>query len=115
MLEVDFRMFNEDRVLKLTLQGHADGEEDSGIVCAAASIQAYTVAQFIYASETHGELECEPFVSLKPGAVRIVCKAIDDDSYGELARVFLYALTAYRLLAINFPGKVTIISDDTGE
>jgi uncharacterized protein YsxB (DUF464 family) len=109
MINVKFRRHDATRYLSLTVEGHA-GQDDIGhdIVCASASILAYTVAQIVKTMEHHGDLNGKPVVDLKSGDATIVCRCKNDDIYAEAAHTFFVAQTGYLLLKNNYPQYVDL-------
>ena len=109
MINVTFRKHDATRYLRLTVKGHA-GQADMGhdVVCASASILAYTVAQIVKTMEHHGDLKGKPYVELGSGDATIVCRCKNDDIYAEAAHTFFVAQVGYQLLAYNYPQYVDI-------
>ena len=106
MLKVTFEQKNNNLILKL--EGHA-GQADIGqdIVCASASILAYTVAQFVKEAEARGDLKSQPEVKLEKGDAFISCEPADDILYG-MQDCYLFAELGYNILAHNYPQYVEL-------
>ena len=113
MIKVKFRTHDATRYLRLTVEGHA-GSDTKGhdLVCASASILAYTVAQVVQAMEHHGDLVEPPTLNLEDGDATIVCRAKDDYIFSEMMQDFFVIRTGYAVLAHNYPQYVQIITDD---
>lgn len=111
MIKVKFRTHDATRYLRLTVEGHA-GADTKGhdIVCASASILAYTVAQIVTTMEQHGDLADKPCIELNDGDATIILRCKDDDIYAEARHTFFVAKTGYDLLAHNFPQYVELKS-----
>ena len=111
MIKVIFRNSDDAKSLCLTVQGHA-GQADKGqdIVCASASILAYTLAHIVMTMERHGDLNGDPVVALESGDAVISCRCKNNDIYAEAAHAFFVAQTGYSLLARNFPQFVELIT-----
>ena len=109
MIKVKIRTHDSTRYLRLTIEGHA-GSADKGhdLVCASASILAYTVAQLVQAMEHHGDLVGKPCIELNEGDASIILRCKDDDIYAEARHTFFVAQTGYSLLAHNFPQYVEL-------
>ena len=109
MIKVKIRTHDATRYLRLTVEGHA-GSADKGhdLVCASASILAYTVAQLVQAMEHHGDLVGKPCIELNEGDASIILRCKDDDIYAEARHTFFVAQTGYSLLAHNFPQYVEL-------
>lgn len=104
MLITEVKRNDEAHTLSLTCKGHA-GEAGSAI-CGGASLVACTVGQIVAAAHHAGDLLYPPIIELHEGDTQIKC-VCTADSYGELARCFFFAHTAYMLLAFNHPDKVS--------
>ena len=112
MIKVKYTYDRDKRECSLLVKGHA-GQADIGkdLICASASILAYTIAQVIKALEHHGDLSEPPTIDLESGDATIVCRAKDDYLFTEMVQYFLVAKTGYELLAYNYPDYVQIITD----
>ena len=111
MINVKFVMDEEHHLIQMTMKGHAgQAEHGQDIVCASASILAYTVAQIVKAMEQHGDLEGEPTIDLNEGDATISCRCREADVFGELVHTFFVAHVGYLLLAHNYPEYVSLES-----
>jgi uncharacterized protein YsxB (DUF464 family) len=111
MIKVNIRTHDATRYLRLTVKGHA-GMDTTGhdLVCASASILAYTVAQVVMTMEHHGDLEDKPCLELKDGDATIIFRCKNDDIYAEARHTLFVVKTGYELLAHNFPRFVEVKS-----
>lgn len=89
------------------MDGHAQaGEYGHDLVCASASILAYTLAQNLNMAYAQGLLKYKPDLKLnKDGKAVIHCRT-KDDTYAEILHVFLVIQTGFQLLAHNYPNYV---------
>ena len=111
MIKVKFRTHDATRYLRLIVEGHAGSDvKGHDLVCASASILAYTVAQMVKTMEHHGDLEGKPCIELNDGDASIIFRCKNDDLYAEARHTFLVAETGYSLLAHNFPQYVEVKS-----
>lgn len=111
MITVKFAMVEEYHHIQMSLKGHAgQAEHGQDIVCASASILAYTVAQIVMAMEQHGDLEGKPLINLNEGDAMISCRCRDPDVFSELVHTFFVAHVGYLLLAHNYPEYVSLES-----
>ena len=112
MIKVKFAFDKDKRECSLLVNGHAGqavvGED---IVCASASILAYTIAQIIKGMEHHGDLSETPTIKLESGDATIVCRAKDDYLFSELMQDFFVIRTGYALLECNYPLYVEFTDD----
>ena len=111
MIDVKFMMEEERHFIQMTLKGHAgQAEHGHDLICASASILAYTVAQVVKAMEHHGDLNGEPIIDLREGNATIMCRCRYSEDFGELVHTFFVASVGYSLLAHNYPEYVSLES-----
>ena len=112
MLHVKIKYRKDTREASLLLSGHA-GQAEAGrdIVCASASILAYTAAQIVAAMESHGDLTSPPTVKLDSGNAEISCVSRNDDTYAELLYMLFVIGMGYKLLAKNYPQYIELTID----
>ena len=108
MIDVRFEMSGDQKTLCLTVNGHA-GQAEAGhdIVCAAASILAYTTAQAVRTMHDEDKLARRPRIRLGSGNAVIACKP-KAPCYAEALHTFSIAQVGYRLLAHNYPDYVRL-------
>lgn len=109
MVIAKFTMDGHRRMASLHVSGHA-GQNVPGhdVVCASASILAYTVAQNIKMARERGLLKYQPTLKLKSGNAIITCRAKDEESYAEILHTYLVIQAGYQLLAHNYPQYVAV-------
>lgn len=101
-----------DMVLVLRAKGHAEYDKiGKDIVCAGASIISMTLAEVMSAAYQSGWIGDTAVVKLDPAETEIACVCDDEEAFGELARAYLFAATAYRLLALHYPDNVEFKSE----
>lgn len=89
--------------LTLRLNGHAGyAEKGQDIVCAAASILVYTVAQMMVDLREQGRLIEEPLIRLDEGNAVIRVKP-NVWGQADANHTFLMAQTGFELLESNYP------------
>ena len=104
MLTVTFT--ESEKKLSLRLEGHAGyAEHGKDIVCASATILAYTLASII---DTFDD-DVEAFVNLSSGDTTIGCKCKNDIIYSKIADAFRYTKMGYALLEHNYPQYVKLM------
>ena len=109
MITAKFVVDVDNRFIKMTLKGHAgQAEKGHDIVCASASILAYTVAQMVMVMEHHGDLDGKPTINLNEGDATISCRCRNSEDFGELVHTFFVAQVGYSLLAHNYPQYVSL-------
>lgn len=110
MIHAEFFTNKESGSITLKLTGHAgQAEPGKDIVCSAASILAYTVAQALQFMYEEGNLKKKPHLKLDKGDAIIVAKP-KEETYAEALHTFFVAQVGYHLLAHNYPQYVTLLS-----
>ena len=106
MIQVRFE--KDGKNIILTVQGHS-GQAEIGqdIVCSAASILAYTVAQMVTEMGESGKMKKKPHIRLDSGDSAITCKPTKQ-YYGEALHTYTVAQTGYELLAHTYPDYVRV-------
>ena len=106
MIKVTFE--EKDNKFTLTLKGHA-GQAECGqdIVCASASILAYTVAQFVIEANCQGDLKDSPILQLASGDTVISCEPTEEIIH-EMRNMYRFAEIGYNLLVYNHPQYVEL-------
>ena len=107
MIKASFEK-EDGEFLSLFIEGHA-GQAEAGkdIVCSAASILAYTVAQTITQMHKQGWLNKKPHINLKEGKGLITCIP-KEEYFDECLMVFFVAEMGFNLLATNYPQYVAV-------
>lgn len=108
MMKVSFNREKERNLISLKIKGHA-GQDEYGkdIVCASASILAYTVAQYLHYIHEKGGLDKEPLIILEEGNALIVAKPTEEYE-GEVLNAFFVAEVGYSLLQQTYPQYVEL-------
>lgn len=108
MVKVSFNREKDSNKISMFVYGHA-GQSSMGndIVCSAASILAYTVAQTIRYIQSQGGLAEEPCIRLDEGDAVITCIPKEEFA-GEVLQTYFVAEVGYSLLAHNFPRFVDL-------
>lgn len=111
MITVNLAQDDEKKTLSLKLSGHA-GQADIGkdIVCASATILAYTVGQIVKFMEDNKELTRKPVIKLKKGDIEISCRCKTDEGYAKALHTYYVAQVGYTLLTHNYPQYVALNS-----
>ena len=110
MVTAEFFTNKESGSITLKLTGHAGmAKKGEDIVCAGASILAYTVAQALQFMYEQGEMQKKPHIKLTEGDTVIVAKP-KAETYAEALHTFFVAQVGYHLLAHNYPQYVKLSS-----
>lgn len=107
MIRAEFEK-DEQEYISLRVEGHAgQAEKGKDIVCAAASILAYTAGQSITQMHKQGWLKKKPHINLKEGKGLITCIP-KEEYFEECLMVFFVAEVGYTLLHNNYPQFVDV-------
>jgi uncharacterized protein YsxB (DUF464 family) len=112
MITASFSRANDNGTESITLRlkGHAGmANEGEDIICASATILAYTVAQSLQFLYEEGGLEEQPLIRLDKGDAEITVIP-KYTSYKEALHTFFVAQVGYHLLAHNYPQYVELHS-----
>lgn len=107
MIRAVFKEHNGSIIFQLT--GHAGtAEKGKDLVCASASILAYTIAQMALFMYTEGKLKKKPTVSLKEGNAVVTVKPKEGNDYAEALHSYFVVQVGLSLLANNYPHAVEV-------
>lgn len=108
MITAEFR--NDGKKITLRVKGHAEAaKEGEDIICASASMLAYTAAQTLQFLWAEGGLKRKPITEIEKGNARIVAIP-NKDTYAEALHTFFVVQVGFHLLAHNYPQYVEIVS-----
>jgi uncharacterized protein YsxB (DUF464 family) len=106
MIQVRFE--KDGKNIILTVQGHSErAEMGQDIVCSAASILAYTVAQMVTDMGESGKLKKKPHIRMESGDSAITCKPTKQ-YFNEALHIYTVAQSGYELLAHTYPEYVRL-------
>lgn len=98
---VYYRKYN-----RLTVEGHAkSGEPGHDLVCASASMLAYTLAANVANMADHGQVRA-PIMELNPGNAEVSCNPISRYR-STVTLVFDAVCTGFELLAHSYPENIS--------
>ena len=108
MIKATFAHEKEINAIVLKVEGHA-GQDTTGhdIICSAASILTYTIAQYLKFIDEQGGLQKRPRIVLNDGDALIVAKP-KSEFEGEVLNAFFVAEVGFSLLAQNYPQFVEL-------
>ena len=108
MIKAKFIHEKDIGVIALKVEGHA-GQDNKGkdIVCSAASILTYTIAQYLQYVQAQGGLQKEPHIELNDGDAIIMAKPTEEYE-GEVLNAFFVVEVGFSLLAQNYPQYVEL-------
>lgn len=106
---IEVRLDIGGRSASLTMRGHAGAAEKGyDIVCAAASILAYTAAQSALRLHAEGKTTEVPVVEMMSGNADIAL-AVASDARREVQTVFRTIGTGFALLAERYPEYIKLV------
>ena len=108
MITAKFYLKPSNGSIHMTLKGHAKaapyGED---LICASATMLAYTVAQAVQFMHEQGKLKKKPKIRIKDGEATIIATPTED-AYAETLHTFWVAQCGIHVLAHNYPGNVVL-------
>ena len=108
MITASFTYQKEVGTIALKVNGHAgQAEKGHDIVCSAASILTYTIAQYLKYVDKQIGLRKKPKIEIKDGDALIVAKPTEN-YMGEVLNAFFVAEVGFSLLAQNYPQYVEL-------
>lgn len=94
--------------LHMTIRGHAGaGNKGEDLVCAGASMLAYTLAQAVEFLWHSGKLKRKPKLNLSEGDSAIIC-CPTEDAYAETLMAYWVIQCGAHVLARNYPENVRL-------
>ena len=108
MIKVTFTQNKDSDSIILKVEGHA-GMDNKGhdIVCSAASILTYTIAQYLQYIYERGGLQKKPHIVTNDGDALVVAKPTEE-YMAEVLNAYFVAEVGYSLLAHNYPQYVEL-------
>ena len=94
--------------IHMKLQGHSDSApKGEDLICASATMMAYTVAQAVQFLYENDKLQMKPKIAIKDGEATIIATP-KEDAYAEVLHTFWVAQCGIHVLAHNYPSHVTL-------
>ena len=94
--------------IHMTLKGHAGAApKGEDLICSAATMLAYTVAQAVQFMHEQGKLKKKPKIHIKDGEAAIIATPTEE-AYAEALHTFWVAQCGIHLLAHNYPQIVKL-------
>ena len=108
MIQASFKRDEDSNAIIMTVKGHAGlNKEGHDVICSAASILTYTIAQYLQYIQKQGGLQKKPHIVLNDGDALIVAKPTKEYE-GEVLNAFFVAEVGYSLLSHNYPQYVEL-------
>lgn len=97
-----------EKSIILSIRGHAGhAEKGRDLICASASMLAYTLAQMAIFMHKEGKLQKKPKIRLDSGDGCVVVKP-NEEAFAEALHCFLVVQVGFGLLAKNYPDFVQV-------
>jgi uncharacterized protein YsxB (DUF464 family) len=94
--------------IHMTLKGHANAApKGEDLICASATMLAYTVAQAVQFMHEQGQLKKKPKIHIKDGEATVIATPTED-AYAEALHTFWVAQCGIHVLTHNYPGHVRL-------
>lgn len=94
--------------IHMTLKGHAGAApKGEDLICAAATMLAYTVAQAVQFMYENGNLKKKPKIRIADGEAVIIATP-NEESYAEVLHTFWVAQCGIHVLRRNYPQNVRL-------
>ena len=108
MVKIHFWQEKDKGSIHMKVKGHANaapiGED---LVCSAATMLVYTVAQAMTFMHEQGQLEEKPRISIREGKALVVAKP-KEEFYAEALHTFWVAQCGAHVLSSNYPDHVSL-------
>lgn len=92
----------------MNIKGHADSApKGEDLICASATMLAYTVAQAVQFMHESDKLKKKPKIHIKDGEATIIATP-KEDAYAETLHTFWVAQCGVHVLAHNYPNNVKL-------
>lgn len=94
--------------IHMTLRGHSgSAPKGQDLICAAATMLAYTAGQAVQFLYEQDKLKCKPKVSIREGCA-VVIATPKEDAVAETLHTFWVVQAGIHVLAANYPQYVTL-------
>lgn len=94
--------------IHMTIKGHSQAApKGEDLICASATMLAYTVAQAVQFLHEKGQLKKKPKIHIKDGEATIIATPTEE-AYAEVLHTFWVAQCGIHVLAHNYPQNVKL-------
>ena len=108
MITAKFYQKPSNGSIHMTLKGHAmAAPKGEDLICASATMLAYTVAQAVQFMHEQGQLKKKPKIHIKDGEATIIATPTEE-AYAETLHTFWVAQCGVHVLAHNYPQNVKL-------
>ena len=108
MITARFYLKPSNGSIHMTLKGHASAApKGEDLICASATMLAYTVAQAVQFMHEEGKLKKKPKIRILDGEAIIIATPTEE-AYAEALHTFWVAQCGAHVLAHNYPQNVNL-------
>ena len=108
MVKIHFWQEKDNGTIHMKVKGHADSApKGEDLICSAATMLAYTVAQAVQFMYESDKLKKTPKIHIKDGEATIIATPTED-AYAEALHTFWVAQCGVHVLAHNYPQNVKL-------
>ena len=108
MIKARFYQKPSNGSIHMTLRGHAESApKGEDLICSAATMLAYTVAQAVQFMHESEKLKKKPKIHIVDGEATIIATPTEE-AYAETLHIFWVAQCGIHVLAHNYPGNVEL-------
>lgn len=109
MTKATFKTLPKSGSITVKVEGHAgSAPRGEDIVCAAASILTYTIAQSLNYMHSEGKLQKKPNIKISDTGDAVITAKPKEEHYAEALHCYFIAQVGFHLLEHNFPEYVTL-------
>ncbi len=102
------KFWKDEKSIHMTLRGHAGAApKGEDLICASATMMAYTIAQVVEFMHKQGKLVKKPKIRISQGRATIIATPTED-GYAECLHTFFVAQCGVQVLAHNYPQYVKL-------
>ena len=107
MIKVKF--YEKDGKIGMVLKGHAgSAPKGEDLVCASATMLAYTVAQVAKVMAANGRLETKPRIKIRSGRAEVIVTP-KEEAYEEAVHTFWVAKCGMEVLQHNYSANIRLM------
>ena len=108
MIKIHFWQDSQRGTVHMKVSGHANAApKGEDVVCSAATMLVYTVAQALTFMNEQGQLAEKPRISIREGKALVVARP-REDYLAEALHTFWVAQCGAHVLAKNYPDHVVL-------
>ena len=108
MVKIHFWQEKDKGTIHMKVKGHANAApKGEDLVCSAATMLVYTVAQAMTFMYEQGQLEEKPHIKIREGKAVVIARP-KEDYFAEALHTFWVAQCGGHVLAKNYPDYVSL-------